>query len=259
MDSIKIEYESKNDETQIHLKNLENIIIKSNVPFEGNCFYYDQTLNIFPELYSKQLNLFWCGKQAIENICEIGFNAGHSTMLMLLGRTTPINFTIFDIGHHLYTKPSFEYIKSKFSYVNFEYVEGDSTIIMPEWINNNPELQYGAQLEGAFDNQFPNNVPATAPPVDLNKDNVTNYNAKDYLPKEINDKWFDTDFSQAKINVNDDQLIVTDKYVIGINTVGQSLKNASYDIRGTVANPKFTISPWNNSTYEPDYNLKSLC
>ena len=126
-------------------------------------------------------------------------------------------------------------------------------------INNNPELQYGAQLEGAFDNQFPNNVPATAPPVDLNKGNVTNYNAKDYLPKEINDKWFDTDFSQAKINVNDDQLIVTDKYVIGVNTVGQSLKNASYDIRGTVANPKFTISPWNNSTYEPDYNLKSLC
>ena len=143
MDFIKTEYESKNDEKQIHLDNLKNIIIKSNVPFEGNCFYRHETLNIFPELYSKQLNLFWCGKQAVENICEIGFNAGHSTMLMLLARTnTPINFTIFDIGHHLYTKPSFEYIKSKFSYVNFEYVEGDSTIIMPEWINNNPELMY---------------------------------------------------------------------------------------------------------------------
>ena len=126
-------------------------------------------------------------------------------------------------------------------------------------LSNSGELQYGAQLDGAFNNQFPNNVPATAPPVDLNKGNVSNYNSKDYLPKEINDQWFDTDFSQAKINVNDDQLIVTDKYIIGVNTVGQSLKNASYDIRGTVANPKFTISPWNNSTYEPDYNLKSLC
>lgn len=143
MDSIKIEYESKNDEKQMHLENLKNIITKSNVPFEGNCFYYHNTLTLFPDLYSKQLNLFWCGKQALENICEIGFNAGHSTMLMLLGRTnTPINFTIFDIGHHLYTKPSFEYIESKFSYVNFEYVEGDSTITMPEWINNNPELMY---------------------------------------------------------------------------------------------------------------------
>ena len=95
--------------------------------------------------------------------------------------------------------------------------------------------------------------------VDINKQNIHNYNAKDFLPKEINDQWFDTDFSQAKTNISDDKLINTDRYVIGINTVGQSLKNASYDIRGTIANPKFSVSPWNNSTYEPDYNIKPLC
>ena len=62
-------------------------------------------------------------------------------MLLLLGRNnTPINFTTFDIGHHPYTKPCFEYIKSKFPHVNFEYVEGDSTIVMPEWINNHTDL-----------------------------------------------------------------------------------------------------------------------
>jgi uncharacterized protein YuzB (UPF0349 family) len=94
-------------------------------------------------LYSKQLNLFWCGKQATENICEIGFNAGHSAMLMLLGRNnTKTNFTIFDIGNHPYTKPCYEYIKSKFSFVNFEYVEGDSTVTMSEWINTHKELMY---------------------------------------------------------------------------------------------------------------------
>lgn len=143
MDFVKSEYESKKGEMEIYLNNLKNIIIESNVPFEGNCFYHHNTLNIFPELYSKQLNLFWCGKQAVENICEIGFNAGHSTMLMLLGRPNdPINFTVFDIGHHSYTKPTFEYIKSAFSHVNFEYVEGDSTITMPEWINKNQELMY---------------------------------------------------------------------------------------------------------------------
>lgn len=126
--------------------------------------------------------------------------------------------------------------------------------------NNHPELQFGAELNSAYTNQFPNdNNNHTAPPIDLNKGNVTNYNSKDYLPKETNPTWFDTDFSQAQINITDDQLINTNKYVIGVNTVGQSLKNASYDIRGTVANPKFTISPWNNSTYEPDYNLKPLC
>jgi len=141
MDFIKSDYESKNNEKQIYLDDLKNIILKSNACLEGNCFYHHTTLNEFPELYSKQLNLFWCGKQAVENICEIGFNAGHSTMLMLLGRNnTPLNFTIFDIGHHPYTKPSFDYIKSKFSNVNFEYVEGDSTIIMPEWMNNHKDL-----------------------------------------------------------------------------------------------------------------------
>jgi len=95
--------------------------------------------------------------------------------------------------------------------------------------------------------------------VDINKKNVQNYDAKDFLPKEINDQWFNTDFSQAKTNITDDKLINTERYVIGINTVGQSLKNASYDIRGTIANPKFSVSPWNNSTYEPDYNIKPLC
>lgn len=143
MDVIKSEYESKNEEKLVYLDDLKNIVINSNSSLEGNCFYYHNTLNTFPELYSKQINLFWWGKQAVENICEIGFNAGHSTMLMLLGMSnTPLNFTIFDIGHHSYTKPSYEYIKSKFSFVNFEYVEGDSTITMPKWINNHSELMY---------------------------------------------------------------------------------------------------------------------
>ncbi len=114
----------------------------------------------------------------------------------------------------------------------------------------------GADLNAAFQPPIP--VQNSADAVTMNKNNEK-YNAKDFLPKEINNKWFDTDFSQAKYNVNNDTLINTDRYVIGINTVGQSLKNASYDIRGTIPNPKYTISPWNNSTYEPDYNLKPLC
>ena len=93
----------------------------------------------------------------------------------------------------------------------------------------------------------------------LNMKASDKYNAADFLPKEINDEWFDTDFSQAKYNIKDNKLINTEKYVIGVNTVGQSLKNASYDIRGTVPNPKMSVSPWNNSTYEADYNIKSLC
>jgi predicted O-methyltransferase YrrM len=74
-------------------------------------------------------------------ICEIGFNAGHSAMLMLLGRNpNPIDFTIFDIGHHSYSKPCLEYIKNYFPHVHFELIEGDSTVEMPIWIEKHPEL-----------------------------------------------------------------------------------------------------------------------
>jgi hypothetical protein len=141
MELIQQEYESKNKEKEQYLNDLSQIVLNSNTLLEGNCFYYHQTLQLFNNLYTKQLNLYLCGKLATSNICEIGFNAGHSTMLLLLGRDkTPLNFTVFDIGVHAYTRPSLEYIKSKFLHVNFEYIEGDSTITMPEWINTNQTL-----------------------------------------------------------------------------------------------------------------------
>jgi len=115
----------------------------------------------------------------------------------------------------------------------------------------------GTDLSTAFINPLPPN--SQPDKVDLKKNNNKNYNAKDFLPKQVNDEWFETDFSLAKYQLNDDKLINTEKYIIGINTVGESLKNASYDIRGTIPNPKFIVSPWNNSTYEPDFNLKPLC
>jgi hypothetical protein len=147
MNNVQLEYESKNDLLQMYLDDLKNVIIKSNASLEGNCFYHNGTLNLYNELYTKQLNLFWCGKQENENICEIGFNAGHSSMLLLLGKSDKLSkFTIFDIGHHAYTRPCFEYIKTKFSDVNFEYIEGDSTITIPEWIQMNKELMYKYDL-----------------------------------------------------------------------------------------------------------------
>jgi hypothetical protein len=133
-------YKNCSEEKQQILDDLKQIIINSKSTLEGNSFYHNTTLNLYPELYTKQLNLFWCGKQASTKICEIGFNAGHSSMLMLLGRDkTPLDFTIFDIGYHRYTQPCFDYMKLKFQHINFEYIEGDSTITMPKWIQENQQ------------------------------------------------------------------------------------------------------------------------
>tara|TARA_B110000971_G_C19960978_1_gene477956 strand:+ start:590 stop:1198 length:609 start_codon:yes stop_codon:yes gene_type:complete len=91
-----------------------------------------------------------------------------------------------------------------------------------------------------------------------NEKNKLKFNSGDLLPQEVNNDWFETDFSHAQVNVNDENLVVTDKYVVGVNTVGQSLKNASYDLRAAPPCPKFSVSPWLQSTIEPDFNIKNL-
>jgi hypothetical protein len=125
-----------------------------------------------------------------------------------------------------------------------------------KFIQNEDSVGTGADLTKAFTLPVQNPV-ETADKLNLNKNNTEKYNVKDFLPNEIKDNWFDN--FQAQYNINDSNLINPDKYIIGINTVGQSLKNASYDIRGTIPNPKYSVSPWNNSTYEADYNIKPLC
>ena len=140
-DKIIQQYKDKNGEVQQYLADIKQIVIDSKAVLEGNYFYRHTTLEIQDEKILKQINIFWCGMQAKTRICEIGFNAGHSTMLMLLGRErTPLDFTIFDIGHHAYTKPAFHYIQGKFPHVKFEFIEGDSTITMIDWIQNNKSL-----------------------------------------------------------------------------------------------------------------------
>lgn len=83
-------------------------------------------------------------------------------------------------------------------------------------------------------------------------------NATEFLPQELNVSWFDKDFNQIK-EVDTDNLIDISQYAGGVDTVGQSLKNPSYDIRGNIPNPKSVISPFLNSSIEPDTNIKSWC
>jgi len=46
--------------------------------------------------------------------------------------------------------------------------------------------------------------------------------------------------------------------LISVNTVGQSLRNGSWDVRSEPANPQVALSPWFNSTIEPDVNRRTL-
>ena len=43
-----------------------------------------------------------------------------------------------------------------------------------------------------------------------------------------------------------------------MNTIGQSLRNANLNLRAEPANPRVSVSPWLNSTIDPDLSRLTL-
>ena len=102
---------------------------------EGNIFmlhatttytdvYLNKTKNISNLLLNKNIN----------NVMEIGFNSGFSTLLMLL--TNPnMYITCFDLGEHKYTIPCYEKLKETFG-ERINIIIGDSTKTLQNITNN---------------------------------------------------------------------------------------------------------------------------
>ena len=81
---------------------------------------------------------------------------------------------------------------------------------------------------------------------------ATIQNPSELLPKEGgNDQFAQLNPSgQGELaNVN----LLKAGYHIGIDTIGQSLRNANQQIRSEPANPQLYVGPWNNTTIEPDF------
>lgn len=76
-------------------------------------------------------------------------------------------------------------------------------------------------------------------------------NPAELLPKDTNDQWAQLNPSGKGelANVN----LLKAGYHIGIDTVGQSLRNANLQIRSEPPNPQLSVGPWNQSTIEPDF------
>jgi len=82
----------------------------------------------------------------------------------------------------------------------------------------------------------------------LNRDRLT---SSDLLPKDAaNSKW--AQINPAGSGMLGDQNFLTAGYHVGINTVGQSLRNANLQLRSEPPNPQIAVSPWGISTIEPD-------
>ena len=78
-------------------------------------------------------------------------------------------------------------------------------------------------------------------------------NPNELLPTDTNSQWA----ALNPVNMNQGSILNGDMlqagYHIGLDTIGQTLKNANLQLRSDPIIPKQEVGPWNQSTYEPDY------
>ena len=86
-------------------------------------------------------------------------------------------------------------------------------------------------------------------PTNCSKTNLQN--PADLLPKDTNSQWAQLN-PAGKGDLSNINLLKAG-YHIGIDTIGQSLRNANLQIRSEVPNPQVAVSVWNQSTITPDF------
>ena len=76
-------------------------------------------------------------------------------------------------------------------------------------------------------------------------------NSNQLLPKDKNSEWNSLNPSGTGelSNIN----LLKSGWQIGIDTVGQTLRNANLQLRSEPPNPQVSVGPWNNSTITPDF------
>lgn len=76
------------------------------------------------------------------------------------------------------------------------------------------------------------------------------------LPKDVNSVWAEQNpMGNGSLKGKN---FLSAGALIGVNTVGQSLRNANYQLRSEPANPQVPVSVFLNSTIEPDVNRRNL-
>ena len=131
-------------------------------------------------------------------------------------------------------------------------VDEESADPLPSEQENNetfrtvPEVQ---EEEAAENNESAGRLPNECYPKDV-------LTPQDLLPQDSNSTWAQTvPAGQGSLG---DQNFLNAGFHVGINTVGQSLRNANLQLRSEPANPQMKVSPWLQSTIEPDANRRAM-
>ncbi len=155
--------------------------------------------------------------------------------------------------------------KAQGKYKSVNYSQGDRSNVSPsEWenyFNDNNQLVADAQAEqndGFVPQDETNDAYASYKPKTKTKAKQSEeeiFDVDKLLPIEQRADWFET--MPDQISVKNRHLINVSR-PIGINTIGTSLKNPSYDLRGSPPCPSMIVSPWLQTSISADTNIKSI-
>jgi predicted O-methyltransferase YrrM len=107
------------------------IVHRIGEPLEGNIFMFHHTTTYTDKFHEKVQNIATLVlNKKVQNVLEIGFNAGFSTLLMLLCNPN-VHITCADLGEHAYTRPCFDQLKETFG-DRIHLIVGDSRETLPQ-------------------------------------------------------------------------------------------------------------------------------
>ena len=120
----------------------------------------------------------------------------------------------------------------------------------PNNVGTGSDSPLGHEVTEGFENLAPATMPFAAAEKPANCYPKNQLSPTELLPGDPNSKW-------AQVNPMGAGDIAGKNFLnagalIGVNTVGQSMRNASWDLRSEPPNPQKQVSPWLQSTIEPD-------
>lgn len=130
------------EKAQEHISKLHSIVDGTGELMEGNIYFkhLSEDYEVYPSSYVKRSNIVKCAQRST-NILEIGFNAGHSSLLILLANPD-CKLTCFDIATHKYTIPCFEYLQNTFGSSRVSLHVGPSNSTVPAYKKANPDDKF---------------------------------------------------------------------------------------------------------------------
>ena len=111
-----------------------------------------------------------------------------------------------------------------------------------------PQQQQQQQLPAGMSGMDGMTGQGGAPPAGASQLPVAN--PSDLLPRDSNNQWGSLNPSGSGDLQGQNLLSAT--FLTGIDTIGNTMKNANLQLRSEPPNPQLNVGPWNQSTFAPD-------